>query len=148
MIITIHRGKNQIGGCITEIESKSGSRIIIDLGHNLPKGDKESEDEYASDEAVAKLTEGVSGIFYTHNHGDHVELFQFVPEGKNQYIGPLALIMMQQRYEHMSYVEEWKPDCEYKLEKLARFKTYSVARTINAGDIKVTPFAVSHSATD
>ena len=148
MKITIHRGKNQIGGCITEIESKSGSRIIIDLGHNLPKGDKESEDEYASDEAVAKLTEGVSGIFYTHNHGDHVELFQFVPEGKNQYIGPLALIMMQQRYEHMSYVEEWKPDCEYKLEKLARFKTYSVARTINAGDIKVTPFAVSHSATD
>ena len=148
MKITIHRGKDQIGGCITEIESKSGSRIIIDLGHNLPKGDKESKDEYASDEAVAKLTEGVSGIFYTHNHGDHVELFQFVPEGKNQYIGPLALIMMQQRYEHMSYVEEWKPDCEYKLEKLARFKTYSVARTINAGDIKVTPFAVSHSATD
>lgn len=67
MKITIHRGKDQIGGCITEIESKSGSRIIIDLGHNLPKGDKESKDEYASDEAVAKLTEGVSGIFYTHN---------------------------------------------------------------------------------
>lgn len=148
MKITIHRGINQIGGCITEIESKSGSRIIIDLGHNLPKGDKESEDEYASDEAVEKLTEGVNDIFYTHNHGDHVELFQFVPEGKNQHIGPLALKMMKQRYEHMSYVEELKSGCEYKLEKLAKFKTYRVARPITAGDIKVTPFAVSHSATD
>ena len=148
MKITIHRGKDQIGGCITEIESESGSRIIIDLGHNLPKGDKESEDKYASNEAVAKLTEGVNDIFYTHNHGDHVELFQFVPEGKNQYIGPLALKMMRQRYKYMSYVEKWRLDCEYKLEKLAKFKTYRVARPITVGDIKVTPFAVSHSATD
>ena len=54
MKITIHRG-NQIGGCITEIESSKGTRIVIDLGHNLPKGDKESDDEYASDKAVADL---------------------------------------------------------------------------------------------
>lgn len=44
MKITIHRGQNQIGGCITEIESGSGTRILIDLGHNLPEGDTPSED--------------------------------------------------------------------------------------------------------
>ncbi|MCQ2329697.1 MAG: MBL fold metallo-hydrolase [Paludibacteraceae bacterium] len=148
MKITIHRGKNQIGGCITEIESMSGCKIIIDLGHNLPKGDKESVDEYASEEAVAKLTDGVSDIFYTHDHGDHVGLFQFVPEGKNQYIGPLALSMMQKRNEYLLHIEEYKSSCENKLNKLAKFKTYKIARPINAGDIRVTPFAVSHSATD
>ena len=31
MTITIHRGINQIGGCITEIASASGTKILIDL---------------------------------------------------------------------------------------------------------------------
>lgn len=34
MNITIHRGANQIGGCITEI-SAGGAKILIDLGFNL-----------------------------------------------------------------------------------------------------------------
>ncbi|MBO7495631.1 MAG: hypothetical protein J6T98_03680 [Salinivirgaceae bacterium] len=42
MKITIHRGANQIGGCITEIESAKGDRIFIDFGHNLPEGDETS----------------------------------------------------------------------------------------------------------
>lgn len=37
MTITIHRGIDQIGGCITEIRT-ARSKILIDLGHNLPKG--------------------------------------------------------------------------------------------------------------
>ena len=36
MKIRIHRGANQIGGCITEIRSDNGTRVLIDLGHNLP----------------------------------------------------------------------------------------------------------------
>ena len=77
MRITIHRG-NQIGGCITEIVSSKGTRIFVDLGHNLPKGDQESEDEYASEKAIADLIGDAKAIFYTHMHGDHVELFQYV----------------------------------------------------------------------
>ena len=34
MKIIIHRGTNQIGGCITEIQA-GNDRIIIDLGSNL-----------------------------------------------------------------------------------------------------------------
>jgi len=33
--ITVYR-PNQIGGCITEIESSKGTKIIIDVGSNLP----------------------------------------------------------------------------------------------------------------
>ncbi len=35
MKLTIHRGTNQIGGCITEIES-GGYKIFIDFGEQLP----------------------------------------------------------------------------------------------------------------
>ena len=89
MRITVHRG-NQIGGCITEIESERGTKIFVDLGHNLPQGDEEAPDEYASDQAVADLTRGARAIFFTHMHDDHIGLFPFVPEGIEEYLGPLA----------------------------------------------------------
>lgn len=38
MKITIHRGIDQIGGCITEIATEK-ARILIDLGQNLPEYD-------------------------------------------------------------------------------------------------------------
>ena len=59
MQITIHRGIDQIGGCITEIRSNSGTRIIIDLGHNLPNGDVVTEDKFANQEAINTLTTGI-----------------------------------------------------------------------------------------
>ena len=35
MMTTIHRGLEQIGGCITEIYTAT-SRVFIDMGNNLP----------------------------------------------------------------------------------------------------------------
>ena len=46
MRIKIHRGIDQIGGCITEIQSASGTKILIDLGHNLPEADGQVNDIY------------------------------------------------------------------------------------------------------
>ena len=147
MNITIHRG-NQIGGCITEIVSSKGTRIFVDLGHNLPKEDQVSEDEYASEEAVASLIGDARAIFYTHMHGDHVELFQYVPDSVDQYIGQLALKIMMAKYDHMSYAEELKENSQKCLKKLKPFKTYWKGRSITIDDITVTPFQVSHSSAD
>ena len=36
MKITIHRGTNQIGGCIAEIKS-CGYKVFIDFGEQLPE---------------------------------------------------------------------------------------------------------------
>ena len=36
MKVIIHRGAHQIGGCITEVQSDKGTKIIIDIGENLP----------------------------------------------------------------------------------------------------------------
>lgn len=50
MKLTIHRGTNQIGGCITEIES-SGYKIFIDFGEQLP-GTEIKEYDYPHDDPL------------------------------------------------------------------------------------------------
>ena len=118
MIITLHR-PNQIGGCITEIESSKGTKIFVDLGHNLPRGDEEAPDEYASPEAMAKLLQGADAVLYTHNHGDHVELFNLVPDDIPQYIGPLAAKLMELKFNKLSVLEEEHDACVERINKLA-----------------------------
>ena len=147
MRITVHRG-NQIGGCITEIESERGTKIFVDLGHNLPQGDEETPDEYASDEAVEELTRGAKAIFFTHMHDDHIGLFPFVPEGIEEYIGPLAREIMLTKFRHMSFCEALREHSLSCLKKLEQFKTYQEGQGIAVDDITVTPFPVNHSASD
>jgi ribonuclease J len=147
MRITIHRG-NQIGGCITEIESEKGTKIFVDLGHNLPQGDKESPDEFASYEAVAELTSGAKAIFYTHMHDDHIGLFPYVPEGIEEYLGPLAREIMLTKFRHMSFCETLREYSLHCLKMLEQFETYRKGQRIAVDDIIVTPFPVNHSAAD
>ena len=95
MKITIHRGIDQIGGCITEIESNNGTKVLIDLGHNLPEGDEASEDRFDEQENLDKLLEGVSAVFYTHPHGDHLGFETKVAEKAiPQYIGAVSKEMI------------------------------------------------------
>ena len=89
MKIAIHRGINQIGGCITEIATDE-AKIMIDLGQNLPNNQGDVSDEFANEAAVEKLTANVDAIFYTHYHGDHVGLMSLVSTSINQYIGVTA----------------------------------------------------------
>lgn len=147
MIITLHRS-NQIGGCITEIESSKGTRIFVDLGHNLPRGDEEASDEYASPEAMSMLLKGAGAVLYTHNHGDHVELFNLVPDSIPQYIGPLAARLMELKYAKLSVLDEEHDACVERINKLAKFRYYEKGKMFKVGDIRITPFYVSHSATD
>ena len=105
MRITIHRGINQIGGCITEIQSSSGTKILIDLGHNLPDADGQAEDEYDIPENLDRLLDGVSAVFYTHYHGDHIAFEAAVAEkGIDQYLGCLAKKVKLKFYAHMKNV--------------------------------------------
>ena len=148
MKITIHRGINQIGGCITEIATAS-TIIIIDLGHNLPKGNQPAPDDKANPKTIAELTKGVSAIFYTHYHGDHVDLFQFVPDNVQQYIGETAKKIMLLKYGRLAQSKALQKEITPELlQKLESFQTFKVCDKITAGDISVTPYFVSHSACD
>ena len=85
MKITVYR-PNQISGCITEIESKAGTRIIIDIGSNLP-GNQDGEKV-----DIKALTDQnrCAGVFITHYHGDHVGEFPDVDENVPKYMGEMA----------------------------------------------------------
>ena len=151
MRIKIHRGIDQIGGCITEIQSASGTKILIDLGHNLPEADGQVNDIYDTPENLDRLLEGVSAVFYTHYHGDHIAFEASVAEkGIDQYLGQIAKTIKKQFYAHMQHVPEEGQSQKYKaaLEAVAKFKEYHADKTITVGDIKVTPYYVSHSAAD
>ena len=41
MKITIHRGIDQIGGCVTEYENKGG-KLFVDYGEQLPGSQKKN----------------------------------------------------------------------------------------------------------
>lgn len=147
MRITIHRGINQIGGCITEIQSSSGTKILIDLGHNLPDADGQAEDEYDVPENLDRLLDGVSAVFYTHYHGDHIAFEAAVAKkGINQYLGRQAKLVKLKFYAHMMSTDEEKYEAAFHA--VSDFKEYQLNKTVSVGDIKITPQEVSHSAAD
>ena len=149
MIITIHRGLNQIGGCITEIQSLSGTKILIDFGHNLPNGNDVAEDVYECPENIDDLLKGCSAVFYTHYHGDHLGFAAEVHKrGVPQYMGPLAIRMMLHLNRHMTFAESLKARAEENLEALNEFRSFSILDKVHIEDISITPFSVSHTAPD
>ena len=149
MKITIHRGIDQIGGCITEIRSLSGTRILIDFGHNLPNGNDVSEDVYDCPENIDELLKGCAAVFYTHYHGDHLGFADEVHKrGIPQYMGPLAIEMMLHLNKHMTHAADLKDRAEANLNALKEFRSFSILDKVPVEDISITPFCVSHSAPD
>lgn len=145
MKIIIHRGIDQIGGCITEIATEK-ARILIDLGQNLPDGEGFSNDDLANREAIEKMTQGIDAIFYTHYHGDHLGLFHYVPDNIPQYIGKVAKQVALCKHRQLSYIKGREELSKEEIGKLEKMGEISPEEAIIVGDIKVIPYFVSHSA--
>ena len=147
MKITIHRGIDQIGGCITEITTDK-ARILIDLGQNLPDGEGIVLDDFANKESIEKITKDIDAIFYTHYHGDHLGLFPLVPNIVIQYIGEVAKKIILCKHERLSLIPGRKEISHAEIEKIEKMNTFKAQQIIEIGDIKITPYLVSHSAYD
>jgi ribonuclease J len=147
MRITIHRGYDQIGGCITEIATDR-TRILIDLGQNLPDGEGVITDNLASYEAIERITANVDAIFYTHYHGDHFGLFHFVSDSITQYIGKAAKRVALCKHQQLSHIKGREVVSAFEIAKIEQMKTIEPKQVIVVGDIKVIPYFVSHSAYD
>ena len=176
MKIKIHRGLDQIGGCITEIWTDS-SRVFIDFGQNLPGNGKTAtpeEDTLMVADIIGNNEKEHQAVFYTHAHEDHVGLFRYIP--LEQYIGEgskeLLLIKYRtllERYEmaidENHQLQEGSKENEelqeenYRttkdlIDKLKAFKTWKRTALkespspITIGDIRVTPFFTCHSIYD
>lgn len=142
MQIIIHRGTHQIGGCITEIQSKKGTRIAIDIGENLPSINKE-ENKNINVEGLNTGEPGFDAVFITHYHGDHIGLYNKIYNDIPIYIGEHSkqiFKILQERLEKAELTS--KKD----LEKVDSFLTYKIPQKIKVDDILVTPIEVDHSA--
>ena len=64
MKIIIHRGINQIGGCITEIATNK-TRILIDLGQNLPNGEGIVDDDLVNGKVIEKIIQVIDATLNT-----------------------------------------------------------------------------------
>ncbi len=147
MKIIIHRGINQIGGCITEIATKT-TRILIDLGQNLPDGEGAVHDDFANLESVETLVKDIDAIFYTHYHGDHLGLFHLVPDSIPQHIGSVSKRVALCKHQRLSFIKGREDISANEISKLEQMRTFCPQQEIVIGDIRLIPYFVSHSAYD
>jgi ribonuclease J len=145
--IIIHRGFNQIGGNIVEISTDS-TKILIDLGKNLPIGDNEVFDSFNNKNAVENITLNTDAIFYSHYHSDHIGLFAHVPAGIDQYTGETAKKIMLAKHLRLAFIKDRKEITDIEISAIEHMRTYLPAQKVLVGDISVTPYSVSHSAYD
>ena len=157
MNIKIHRGLEQIGGCITEI-STATSRVFVDMGRNLPGSgqqmSKEEEHEFVANLFSQNQKEN-EAVIYTHAHEDHVGMFVHVPENVPQYIGEGSRELLLAKYRTLLKAPLNAEDVASNNEKIRRLEVFRVwerpirrPKSFNIGDIAITPFYSCHSIYD
>ena len=157
MKITIHRGLEQIGGCITEIYTAT-SRVFIDMGCNLPGSGlqmtMEEECEYVANLFSQNKKEN-EAVIYTHAHEDHVGMFVHVPENVPQYIGEGGLELLLVKYRTLLKAPLNAEDVANVKEKIRRLEAFHVwekprriPKSFCIGNITITPFYCNHSIYD
>lgn len=142
MEVIVHRGTHQIGGCVTEIKSNSGTKIAIDIGENLPTSD-ESKHEVLK---VPGLTEGkkdFEAVFVTHYHGDHIGLYDKILDDIPIYIGEVSKEIYKKVQSRLAKAKIVPPK---NLNLIDNFRTYKIPQKIKIKDILITPIEVDHSA--
>ena len=134
MKLRVLKGTNQIGGCITEIVSDKGTKIIIDLGEDLPD-DNSLKSENPNIDGLTTGNKKYDAVFITHSHGDHIGLINYILDDIDVYVEPVS----KRIYSLLSVFTH----------KKIRFKTKDMnfkEKIIINNDIVVTPYIVDHSS--
>lgn len=137
--ITVYQ-ENQIGGCITVINTDN-TKIVIDFGESLPGC--EVEEEYDFD----WKNENVNAVFFTHYHGDHIGRIMQIPHDVDLYMGEVT-------YKVLLNIRRALHDRD-AVNKLVACKKQGKLHIIEentpvdiGGEITVTAYSVDHSAYD
>jgi ribonuclease J len=141
MEIVIHRGAKQIGGSCIEICSDQ-TRLIFDIGEELPEPNNpgQAKVKLSVDDlfVYSKITDRkIDGIFISHNHGDHIGLFETVKDEIPIFIGKTSLEIQNTIFDFISKDKKIVPE---------RVLENEIPIIIN--DFTVTPFLIDHSAFD
>ncbi len=135
MKVRILKGTNQIGGCITEITSDKGTKIIIDFGEDLPDDLEKNKKTNPNIDGLTIGKKKYDAVFITHSHGDHIGLINYILDDIPVYVEGLSKII----YTLLS-VFTYK-DIRFKTENMEFKKPIMVNN-----DMKITPYLVDHSS--
>ena len=142
--ITVHRGTNQIGGCVTEYECR-GFHLFVDYGEQLP-GYEHTEMEI---EGLTKGDVSNSALLITHYHGDHIGKVSELSSEIPVYMGKTGCEICQEFELHMAHIpgEEGKRH-RLMADRVAEFKHFEPGHTFEVGPFKIMPIVMDHSAFD
>lgn len=146
MKITIHRGTNQIGGCVTEIES-DGYRVFIDFGEQLPGT---PVNNLPSVDGLTCGDVSKSALFISHYHGDHIGKITETMSDLPIYAGKTALNIfncLENKLSHIPYPTEAAKHIQ-TVNLIKSINAFTALQKIQIGNITVTPLFVDHSAFD
>ncbi len=134
MKVRILKGTNQIGGCITEITSNQGTRIIIDFGEDLPDDNATKRIKNPKIDGLTTGDKTYDAVFITHSHGDHIGLIHYILDDIPVYVEDIS----KKIYTLLSVFTS----------KSIRFNTLDMPfnKTITIKDMRITPYFVDHSA--
>ena len=141
MKITIHRGTDQIGGCVTEYEHE-GWKLFVDYGEQLPGSPKSKPLDI---DGLTKGDVSKSALLITHYHGDHIGCIKELPKELPLYIGKLGRDIQLALSEHLSYVDE---NQDMVIERLNTSREFSPGQLFSIGPFNVMPVTIDHSAFD
>lgn len=142
MRITVHRGADQIGGCVTEYEY-DGWRLFVDYGEQLPYDQK--SDKPLEVEGLTKGDLSKSALLITHYHGDHIGCLHVLPSELPIFIGKVARDIQEYACEHLQFVNE---NSIVIAERLKSANTFTPGMEFRFGPFSIMPIVIDHSAFD
>lgn len=144
MKITIHRGSDQIGGCITEYES-DGCKLFVDYGEQLPGAPKVPLE-------IEGLTHGdlsKSALLITHYHADHIGKISEVADSIPVYMGYTGCEIYRKLQRRLSFIAgEAGEKARKSYERSGLIHTFMEGEEFHFGPFSICPVKMDHSAYD
>ena len=145
VLITVHRGAKQIGGSITEI-SMGRTTVLVDCGSELPgsRGSVRDEDiiKKIFDQHRRYTDHQLSGVLFTHYHGDHAGLMEKIPSDIPIYMDEAMRKILRVLHKHTGNTAMQ----ELLADHSGRIHTFTPGKLFHIGDMNIVPFFVDHSA--
>lgn len=146
MKLTIHRGADQIGGCITEYEL-DGWKLFVDFGDRLPGASK--TEEPLRIEGLNYGDTSKSALLITHYHGDHIGKLAEADPKVPVYMGHTAHDIFCKLQRRLTRIEGEEGDkAKGTLERCRNINTFIDGETFSFGPFIIEPVKMDHSAYD
>lgn len=142
MRITVHRGTDQVGGCITEYEH-GGWRVFVDYGEQLPDAITANQSLKIEGLNCGDISKSV--LLITHYHGDHIGKISELPSDLPIYMGKTAREIALVYSNHVGTLCEVQDRMAKRLDSVG---TFNPGKIFSFGDFRILPVVVDHSAFD